>query len=143
MKLLKYIICAAALVLGLASCSVTRHSAYTPTLTQLSIQMDDLEYLGEVEISIEYRRYLGIFTVTDSINGEEYDRKEIKSFPIYNNGYMTDALLPGLQKASSKILEVYPKADYFIVTNQTTERVQLFLGSQVVAKAKVKAYSLK
>jgi hypothetical protein len=56
---------------------------------------------------------------------------------------MTDSLLPGLQKASSKILEVYPKADYFIVTNQTTEKVQLFLGSQVVAKAKVKAYSMK
>jgi hypothetical protein len=56
---------------------------------------------------------------------------------------MTDDLMPNLQVASYKLLEVFPDADYLIVANQSAEKYQLFLGSQVTAKAKVKAYSLK
>ena len=142
MKLLRYIICMAVAAMGLASCSVTRYSAYSPSATQLNLQMDDLEYLGEVEITVEYRRYLGVFTAIDKINGQEYDRQEINNFPIYGNN-LTSGLLPKLQKASYLILKEYPTADYFIVTSQTSKKDQLFLGSHVTAKAKVKAYSLK
>ena len=63
MKLIRHIICAAVITMGLASCSVTRHSAFAPGVTQLTIQMDDLEYLGESEITVEYRRYLGFIAV--------------------------------------------------------------------------------
>ena len=142
MKFIKYIICGMALVLGLASCSVTRYKAYAPNTTQLSIQMDDLKYLGETTISVEYRTYLGMICVIDQLNNVAYDGAEVKEFPIINSG-MTDKLLPNLNKASFKLIEEYPDADYFIVVNQSEERNQLFLGSSIKAKAKVKAYSLK
>lgn len=143
MKLLKYLMCALALTLGLASCSVTRYKAYAPSTTQLSLQMDDLNYLGETTISVEYRVYLGVIVAIDKINGTDYDGSCIKSFPIFNNAGMADALLPNLQRASVKLAEKYPTADYFIVANQTEDRHQLFLGSHVKATARVKAYSLK
>lgn len=143
MKALKFIICAMLLATTLASCSVTRYKAYTPTQTQLNLQMDDLHYLGETEITVEYRRYFGLITQIDKINGNVYERKEVKLFPIFSNNNMTDDLMPNLQIASYKLLEVFPDADYFIVANQSAEKYQLFLGSQVTAKAKVKAYSLK
>ena len=143
MKSLKYIICAMLLVFTLASCSVTKYKAYSPTQTQLNLQMDDLQYLGETEITVEYRQYLGCITQIDKINGNTYKRDEIKLFPIFSSNNMTDDLMPNLQMASYKLLELFPTADYFVVTNQTKEKYQLFLGSQVTAKAKVKAYSLK
>ena len=143
MKLLKYIICASVMVLGLASCSITRYKAYSPTVTQLSLQMDDLEYLGESEITVEYRRYLGVITVIDKVNGQIYDNKEIKQFPIFSNGSISDNLMSQLQLASYKLLEEFPMADYFMVTNQKSQKHQLFLGSTVTATAKVKAYSIR
>ena len=143
MKLLKYIICAFAITLGLASCSVTRYKAYAPNNTQLSLQMDDLEYLGESTISVEYRTYLGVIRVIDKINGVNYDGAEIKNFSIVNNCGMSSNLLPALRRANFKLAEEYPAADYFIVTNQKRESQQLFIGSNIKTTAKIKAYSLK
>lgn len=143
MRFFKYILCAMALTLGLASCSVTRYKSYAPSTTQLTLQMDDLNYLGETTISVEYRSYLGVVSRIDKVNGELYTGEEVKTFPIFNNSGFADALLPNLDKASYKILEDYPAADYFIVTYQKEETNQLFLGSNVTATAKVKAYALK
>ena len=139
MKAFKYIIMAIALTLVSASCSTARYSAFAPSQTQLSIQMSDLEYLGESEISVEYRQYLGLFTATDVINGEAFTGEQINRFPIYSN----QVLLPKLDLAAYKLSVEFPNADYFVVTSQTKERYQLFLGSQVAVKAKVKAYSFK
>jgi hypothetical protein len=131
------------MTLGVSSCSITKYKAYSPSSTQLNLQMDDLKFLGEVEINVEYRKYLAAITIIDSINGEAYNRQDIKYFPIYSSNGLTDELLPQLQMASAKVLETYPDADYFIVTSQTKEKHQLFLGSSVSAKARIKAYSLK
>ena len=143
MKLLRYLICAIALTLGLASCSVTRYKAFAPSSTQLNLQMDNLEYLGETTISVEYSVYMGAFVSINKVNGEDYNKDEIKFFPIYNNAGVVDNLLPNLHRASFKLAEEYPSADYFIVVNQTEEKHRLFLGSQVKTTARIKAYSLK
>lgn len=139
MKAIRYIIAAFGLVLLSVSCSTTRHCAFAPSETQLSLQMTDLEYLGETEVSVEYRRYLGFITVTDVINGEINNREVISRFPIHSS----QELLPKLDRATYILKEMFPYADYFIVTSQTRERHQLFLGSQVKVTAKVKAYLLK
>ena len=143
MRFFKYILIAMTLTLGLASCSVSRYKSYAPSTTQLNIQMDDLQYLGETSISVEYRNYLGFISKIDKVNGELSTGDEVQTFPIFNNSGFADALLPNLTKASYKILEEYPDADYFIVTYQKEEKHQLFLGSNVTSTAKVKAYSLK
>ena len=102
--------------------------------------MNDLEYLGESIIYVEYSRYLGMIAITDNVNGEVYTRDVIKRFPIVSS---STPLFPKLNRAAYKLAEDFPEADYFIVTSQDKERHQLFLGSHVKATAKVKAYSFK
>ena len=61
MNFLKHIALAVALV-SAVSCSVVSRSSYAPSLVELQLGMDDLEYLGETEISITYDTYLFIFS---------------------------------------------------------------------------------
>lgn len=143
MKLLRYLMSAMVLTLGLTSCSITRYKSYAPNTTQLSLQMADLKYLGETTINVEYRTYLGLIRIIDTINGVPYNGDEIQNFPIINNSTTGNDLQPCLRKASYKLLKDFPEADYFIVTNQVENKIQLFLGSHKTATAKVKAYSLK
>lgn len=141
MKICKYILWTV-LVALCSACSVTRNKAYTPTTTQLNIQMDDLEYLGESEISVDYRTYLGFISRIDQINGEPYDRVERQHANL--NGYLSaPKLYNKLGRAASKVTEAFPDATYFIVVRQQKHKTRLFLGADVEVKATVKAYSFK
>lgn len=124
------------------SCSVTRNTAYVPTTAQLNIEMSDLEYLGQTEISVDYRSYLGFISRIDQINGQPYDRVERQHANL--NGYLTaPRLYNKLGRAASKVIEEYPEATYFIVVRQQKHKTRLFLGAEVEVKATVKAYSFK
>lgn len=129
-------------VMCITSCSITRHKATAIPDTTLDIQMSDLRYLGETEISVEYSQYLGFITSIDKINGREYDRKHTIHFPLREGLLGGNTLLRNLDRASYRLLTRFPEADYYIVTQQSMTRDVLFLGSRVKAKAKVKAYSL-
>ena len=137
MKIYKLLILSVALMLSLSSCSVVRQSTYSPRAVERNLCMADFEYLGETEISVEYRKYLGVFRTIDVINGENYDGKKVERMN-----------LPGctsliLNRASYKVLDEYPEADYLVVS-RTQKRVErLLLGSEVKTSAKVKAYKLK
>lgn len=139
MKLLKHIIIAAAVMVGLASCSITSNRAFAPTTTQLQMQLDDMEYLGETIITVQYRQYLGFITVTDLVNGTVYNKADSKSFKILGS----QPLYKNLDKAADKLLMEFPDADYFVVTLQYQQKDQLFLGSDVTSWARVKAYAFK
>lgn len=138
MKLLKPIICVA-MAMVLASCSVVNKQSYSPDRTQLNLQMSDLEYLGETEISVVYDTYLGIFTRIDEINGVKYDGKVHEYANLHTNRPLSRKLV----RATPKVLEEYPEASYFIVTKQTVEKELLFLGSEKKVTATVKAYKIK
>lgn len=139
MKLFRYIAIAAVIVLS-ASCSVVRKTAYAPNWTQLNLSMEDLEYIGETEISITYSKYLGIFTKYETVNGESYNGLE-QTYTSPSRGL--PLLTPQLRKASYILYDKFPGSDYFIVTGTTVNKTKLFLGSEVEAKAKVKAYKFK
>ncbi len=142
MKICKYILWTV-LVALCSACSVTRNKAYTPTTTQLNIQMDDLEYLGESEISVDYRTYLGFISKIDRINGVPYTGEEIRRAQI-NGGYLSaPGLYSKLGRATAKVLDEYPQANYFVVVRQTQNKTRLFLGADVSVRATVKAYSFK
>lgn len=142
MKTFQYMLCALAVVFCTA-CSVTRNRAYTPTSAQLNIQMDDLEYLGQTRISIDYRTYLGFIQKIDRINGEPYDGMETRLTQI-NGGYLSaPKLYSRLDRAAFKVMEEFPQANYFVVVSQEKHKTRLFLGSEVTVQATVKAYSLK
>ena len=142
MKLYRYILPAVALVC-LSACSITRNSTYAPDSTRLELTMDDLEYLGESELSVSYRTYIGFISVIDYINGEPYDGVEHK-YVRFGMQKKVDLKLYGrLQRASYKLVDDFPDAEYYVVTRQTKSKTNLFLGGDVTVTAKVKAYRLK
>ena len=131
---------AAALIVSLSACSVTRHRPYSMDGTRLNVTMDDLEYLGETEISVDYRKYIGFISVIDAINGKVYDRVETKKLELSN---VPEGLYRYLDRASYKLVEDFPEADYYIVTMQKISRTMLFLGSDITVRARIKAYRFK
>lgn len=142
MKSYQYIACVLAVLLCTA-CSVTRNRAYTPSTAQLNIQMNDLEYLGQTHISVDYRTYLGFISKIDKINGQRYDGVETH-FTDINGGYLSaPKLYSRLGRAAYKATEDFPQANYFVVVSQSKHKTRLFLGSEVSVKATVKAYSFK
>jgi hypothetical protein len=48
-----------------------------------------------------------------------------------------------LQRATYKIFEEFPEADYVVISNQKRDITRLFLGSEVTVSAKVKVYKIK
>ena len=134
MKAFKYIVVVVAIALGLTSCGVLKTTVPGPTPdARLNIDLNQLEYLGEQEITVTFDKYLGIFKKIRTINGEDFDR----SVRVYS--YIPN-LSPHLYRAASVVYEAFPQADYFIVSRQTSTRTLLFLGSEVEMKATVKAY---
>lgn len=137
MKIYKLFVLSIGLILCLSSCSVVRQSTYSPRAVEHNLCMADFEYLGETEISVEYRTYLGVFRSIDVINGEKYDGKKT----VYTK-------LPGctssvLNRAAYKVWEEYPDADYLVVSRSQRSIERLLLGGEVKTSAKVKAYKLK
>lgn len=141
MKPSRFLLCAF-VALTCAACSVTRTGTFAPAVTQLDIRMSDLEYLGQTEISVEYRTYAGFITVIDRINGEPFTGEERRSvrFDNCSSGLCLDGRL---RKAAYKALDEFPEADYFLPVNRTRTKTRLFLGGEVTEKAVVKAYSFK
>ncbi len=139
----RILILLAACAMVFASCSTSRIAVSSPDVTQLNITMDDLEYLGESEISIEYRKYLGIFRYVDLINGEVNDRQETKTLKIASDPLATFHFPDILNRAAYKLAEEYPTADYYRVVNTQKKANRLFLGGHYEVRAKVKAYRLK
>jgi len=135
------IVCFAAV---LSSCSIAKRSSFTPDRTELNLNMSDLEYLGEIEVTVDYNQYLGVFKKIGAINGIPYDGKKIDyakhSAAIFGGGVIPDTIL---SRALPKVFETFPGADYIIIVGQQKEREVLFLGSENSVKARVKAYTLK
>ncbi|HIZ85693.1 MAG TPA: hypothetical protein IAC04_04300 [Candidatus Coprenecus stercoravium] len=125
------------LLVSLSSCSVTRYRSYSMNDTRLNVSMDDLVYIGETEISADYRKYIGFISALDSLNGEVYDRAQRKTVEV---GNVPEGLYRYLNRAAYKLVEEFPEADYFIVVSQNKSITRLFLGSDISVKARIKAY---
>lgn len=141
MKSIKSLILTVAIALVACSCSTVKTAYYTPGQTQLNISMDNLNYLGDVELSVQYDTYLGIFKKINEINGVPYDGKVVRSATVPYSGFSFKYQI--LNRAAPLITETYPDADYMIICNQTVESNILFLGGERLVKAKVKVYSFK
>lgn len=142
MKVYRYVLIAFFLVC-LTSCSITRNRMYVPDSTRLNLTMADLEYVGETEISVDYRTYLGFISVIDRLNGVPYDGAEIKTVNVSDRESSALKLYGKLKRASYKLLDEFPDGEYFIVTSQSKSVTRWFLGSSISVKARVKVYSLK
>lgn len=129
----------------LSSCATSRHnSAYSniePNEVRLNIDMHDMECLGEVEVSITEDIYFGFIKTTRFVNGQKYNswNKTTTSLAGATWGHSAK----GLNKATSKVLEKYPNADFFKVVRQSSSTKRMFGMKEVTRTATIKAYRLK
>ena len=72
------IILSVSCILLMSSCgSVTYNSTFRTDDVRLNIGMDDLEYIGESEISVSYDVYFGFIKVLRQVNGVDFDRLNV------------------------------------------------------------------
>jgi len=127
----------------LSSCGTVVHTSrkatFAPNKVELRINVSDLNYLGESELTLSYSKYLGIFSVLDSVNGTVYDPTNVKKTRIEGIRSCDHRL----QKALYKVVEEFPGAVYFQLVSNQKEVDRLFLGREVKQTVRVRAYSFK
>ena len=126
--------------IGTYNTKSSRTASFYPNLVWYELTSDDMELLGEMEISISYRRYLGIFRVFDKINGEDVNRRVINTVSLY--GDKNVPLSPILKRALYEVHIQYPEADFLIPAFETEQKETMFLGRRVEKRAKIRAYKL-
>lgn len=139
MKITKIIAICAVLLLATSCGSISKYRSYSFSDVRLEMGMNDLQYLGEQEISVEYTNYLGIYNSIETINGVTYDPTNKQELTIPHSGFRNQIL----KKASYKLVEKFPEADYFQIVFENRHKDKLFLGSTNKVRARVKAYKLK
>lgn len=118
-----------------------RSTALTPDVVRMDINIDKLEPLGEMEVSVDYRTYLGFIRSLDSINHIAYDRREINK--VHLKGPKDFAVPRYLNRATYKITEAFPNADYYVPMYTSRKLIRMFLGRQTRQSMMIKAYKLK
>ena len=143
MKNLKYLFMVGVAAMLFTSCGTTTSTrSFSPQITQLIYSNDDLEFLGETEVSVNYSTWLGLFYQIHTVNGIEYDSSN-KKITQLNNGIALPLVGSKLDKAYYKVIEKFPEARYFQIVRTTTEKEKLFLGNEYNQKALIRAYKIR
>ena len=139
----------------LASCAVRHHHSFGADKMRsrsfIELGLNDIEYLGETEISYEYSRYLFIGKRLIGINGEQPDNSEIHYVTLPSTVGWVGTLFSapingarnGMNRALYKVFTDFPDADYVEVTSRSVETHQMFLGRKIKQTATVKAYKYR
>jgi hypothetical protein len=140
MKVYKVIIMAVA-AFFFTACGTTKSSSPYTVGTRLELSMNDLQFLGESEISCEYDTYFGIIRHLTKVNGEAYVPGNTTQLNLpasllnFNN--------KGMRVAAAKLLQQYPEGTYFQVVMDTKNTDVSFLGSSTKRTVKVRVYKFK
>ena len=145
MKLKNYIILCAFGVLALMTSCVSQEQMnatyFKPNVVRLEMSMQDMVYLGDVTVDVEYKRYLGVFVKILKVNGEDYNPRYQKKASLTLTPKVSNDRY--LNKALYKVQEVYPNADYIIPVSKSETRDLMFGGRIVHEQMRVKVYKLK
>jgi len=134
-------------VLLFASCGVqyestrVKSTSLTPDVVRLDLDLSDFELLGETEVSVNYRTYLGYIRCLDSVNHEAYNRRVVNKVTL--KGHKDFSLPRYLDLAAYKVVEAYPTADYYVPAYTHQKIWKMFLGRQIQQSVVIKAYKLK
>lgn len=135
------IILSLALITLLSSCGTTQKtSVYKPDHSRRNIDLKELQYLGECEISVSYSVYFGFIHANTKVNGEDYNSLDKKKV---NWGIFGGRFLGPIRKAAYKAVETFPDAVYFMPVRKTTTTDHLIFGHLTTTTATVRAYALK
>ena len=130
---------------GVSTTKLMRTGTFMPNDVRLNMTLDDFQYLGESEVTIEYSKYFGFITVFKLINGKEVARRNHSIMSLEGNGNFSMPLMLN-QKLRRALFDVhikYPNADFIVPVNIITESEGMFLGSNIKQKIKVKGYKIK
>lgn len=129
------------------SCIGTRHSANLPlstlnrnTQTHILMDMDDFEVVAEVEDSISYSVYLGVFTTNRDYRNT---RRVVVSSNALGGGFNPLSQQQYANRLLYRMYEAYPEADLIIPTVVKEEQLRLFLGSRRTVRVKARVLKLK
>lgn len=121
--------------------SKIRSTSLVPDVIRLDMNIEQLELLGEQKISVNYRTYLGFIHALDSINDVAYDRRNINKVVFKGS---KDFILPRyLSHAASKVIEIFPNADYYVPVYSSCQESRMFLGRKTRKSMIIKAYKFK
>lgn len=143
----KYIALSVAVIATIlfAGCATSRHqsmhSTFRPDDVRLNIAVQDMECIGETEISISEDIYFGIFKSTREVNGQKYDSWNKKTASLYGATWGHKAR--GFRKATPKVVEMFPDADFYQVVRESSKVERMFGMNAITRTALVKAYKLK
>lgn len=130
----------------LSSCGAV-HKTYNlsdsmQSRSYVELDISNIVYLGETEISYEFSRYMGAFTRVIAINGESPDNGKKNYVELQTAGFLS-FFEPNMKRALYKAYLQFPSADYLEITARTTETHIMFLGRKTKKTATVKAYKYK
>ena len=108
----------------------------------VELDISDIVYLGETEVSYEYSKYFYIGTRVITINGESPNNRSKHYVSLQTSG-LSDLFEPNMKRALYKAYLEFPSADYLEISVKNTERLPMFLGSKFKKSATVKAYKYK
>jgi len=142
-KINKYIVIPILLACLLSACGTVTHtrkkSSFEPDKVTLKINISDLNYLGESEVTLSYSKYLGFIYSLEEINGIQYDPTNVKETKI-DGVYIPQKYV---SKALYKVLDDYPDATYYQLVYNQMEVHKLFMGKELKQTIRIKAYSFK
>ncbi len=134
-------------LVAFSSCASTftsrsgRTTSFYPDQVRFDLTSSDFEYLGEMDISVQYSQYLRFFRIFEYINGNEVNHRSINSMAVY--GKRSIPLSPILNRALYDVYVKYPEADFTIPSYEIAEYEKLFLGRKAKKTARIKVYKLK
>ena len=130
--------------LSISSCSnyytynSKRTTSLTPDFVRLDVSLSDFEYLGQTEISVQTRKYLGVIQVIDSINNRLYNYRDVRLTNLQGKG---DIRLSGeMRRAAYKVIDEFPEATYYIISSDYAQVNRLFLGRRVNRRMEIQAF---
>jgi hypothetical protein len=142
---IKYnLICLVFLVSSCASINTTRSSrssTFLPDIVKFDLTANDVQFLGEMDISVNYSQYLGFIKIFELINDQEVNQRVVNSMSMH--GRRNIPLSPMLNRALYDVYLKYPDADFTIPVYVVEEQQNLFLGKKIKKTAKIKAYKIK
>lgn len=144
---MRYVLLLLAAAASLSACSnyytltERRTTSLTPDHVRLNINLSDFEYMGKSEISVKSREYLGFIHVIDSVNNRPYNYRDVRTVEL--TGPRDIRLTPDMQKAAYKVLDDFPDATYYVVSNSYVKIHRLFLGKWKMHTMEVQAYKYK
>jgi hypothetical protein len=108
---------------------------------KFDLTANDVQFLGEMDISVNYSQYLGFIKIFELINDQEVNQRVVNSMSMH--GRRNIPLSPMLNRALYDVYLKYPDADFTIPVYVVEEQQNLFLGKKIKKTAKIKAYKIK